>query len=311
VADDLIPPPSPAGRPTPGAPSPGPDTGPFASREREREREREPEPLVEDLEPPAPLTVGASRYRSRFGFIFGALLGLGVAAIALTALVVAGGSSATRSDGWSAWHPTAEDGLAAADEIALHVGRKYRLANGEQLVAVHAGPLEISELPLHVAVRTAPEGGDIELLEGDSILYTLNGLGPRGSISKGKPSPERHLLLRREALELALYTFRYVDGIDQVVTLLPPPPPEKGADAAATTDEERPTQAVFYRPGDLERQIEAPLRFTIPDKTPRPETIPAREKNLIESLTRPNLFASSFSQAQDGQAYLVLDRLAE
>jgi hypothetical protein len=297
VADDLIPPPSPAGRPQPGAPSPGRDSGPFASRERE------PEPA------PPPVAVGASRYRSRFGFILGALLGLGVAAIALTALVVTGGSSAgARADGWSGWHPTAEDGLAAADEIALHVGRKYRLGSGDQLVAVHAGPLEISDLPLDVAIRTAGDDGGIELVEGDSILYTLNGLGPRGSINKGKPSPERHLLLRREALELALYTFRYVDGIDQVVALLPPAPP-KEEDAAANPEEQPATQVLFYRPDDLERQVEAPLRFTIPPRTPQPEKFPEREQTLIEGLTRPNLFVSSFSQAQDGRGYLVLEPL--
>jgi hypothetical protein len=298
MADDLIPPPSPAGRPVREVP---PHDEPFSS----------PSPVTPVDEPPpaAPLTVGASRYRSRFGFVFGALLGLGLLAVALTALVAGGGSRGSSVPaGWSDWRPTSDDHVAAAKEIALHVGRKYRLANGNQLVAVYAGPLEIASLPLSVAIRSAPVGGNIELVEGDAMLYTLNGLGPRGSIPAGKPSPDRHLLLRREALELSLYTFRFIDGVDHVITLLPPPPQDAAAATTAGAGKP-PTQALFFRPGDLERQVEAPLRFTIPPATPRPERIPSREKQLIDSLTRGNLFLSSFQQAQDGRAYLVLDRL--
>jgi hypothetical protein len=263
----------------------------------------------DEEEAAAPVSVGASPYRSRFGFMMGALAGLALAAVGLAAIVVAGGGTTSSVPaGWSKWHPTSQDGVAAAREIAIHVGNKYRLTGGDQLVVVQAGPLEIAEVPLSVAIRSAPTGGDIDLIEGDGVLFILNGLGPRGSISKGKPSTQRHLLLRREALELALYAFRYIDGIDQVVTLLPPPPPEKGTenDPAAPRP---PTQAIFYRPGDLERQIEAPLSLTIPALTPRPETIPAREKALIETLTRRNLFSSSFTQSQDGRAFLVLDRI--
>jgi hypothetical protein len=144
-------------------------------------------------------------------------------------------------------------------------------------------------------------------------MYTLNGLGPKGSVRGGKPSEERHLLLRREALELALYSFRYIDGVDQVVALLPPAPPDKpkkGATATAAT-EDKPTQALFFRPGDLKPQLEIPLGATIPPKTPRPETIPAPEAQRIDALTRGNLFLASFQQGQDQKAYLVLDRLPQ
>jgi hypothetical protein len=304
VADDLIPPPSPAGRPVrePAAREDPPPDAPFGSSPVFADQPGEDEAAV-------PVSVGASPYRSRFGFIMGALAGLALAAVGLAAIVVAGGGTTSSVPaGWSKWHPTSQDGVAAAREIAIHVGNKYRLAGGDQLVVVQAGPLEIAEVPLSVAIRSAPTGGDIDLIEGDGLLFILNGLGPRGSISKGEPSTQRHLLLRREALELALYSFRYIDGIDQVVTLLPPPPPEKGKenDPAAPPP---PTQAIFYRPGDLERQIEAPLSLTIPALTPRPETIPAREKALIETLTRRNLFSSSFTQSQDGRAFLVLDRI--
>jgi hypothetical protein len=239
--------------------------------------------------------------------VLGALIGVGIATLALLVVALTGGTGSSVPANWSAWKPTADDGFAAARQIAEHVGPKYRLGNGDQLVAVTAGPLEIADLPLSVALRTAPTGGDIKLLEGKGVLYTLNGLGPRGSIVDGTPSEARHRLLRREALELSLYTFRYIDDVDMVVALLPPAPPEDGK--AATSASETPTQALFFRPGDLQPELDRPLNATIPSKTPRPETFKGAEADAIEGITRPNLFVASFQQGQDAHAFLVLDRM--
>ena len=62
----------------------------------------------------------------------------------------------------------------------------------------------------------------------------------------GKPSQERLKVLHREALELALYTFRYLPDVEGVVTLLPPPPPEAdglGDADARGRDDRRPPDA--------------------------------------------------------------------
>ena len=336
MARDLIPPPSPAGRP-----------GSSAEAERERAREleeqrrkqkgglwhRSPEADATAHDPAAAIVAadpdGASQeardavpptapnvespYRSRFGLVLGALLGIAVATLAIGAAVYVGTTGNGAPDGWSKWRPSSDDGADAAKEIATHVGRKYRLANGNQMVGVQGGPLEVFDVPLEVALRTAPQGGNIDFIDGNGLMYTLNGLGPRGSVKGGKPSEARHLLLRREALELALYTFRYVKNVDLVVALLPPKPPEekksKDGTTATSTAEESPTQALFFRPGDLEPQLEIPLRATIPAATPRPETIPPSESRRIDALTRSNLFLASFQQGQDQKAFLVLDRL--
>ena len=150
------------------------------------------------------------------------------------AVYVATGSGNGAPDGWSGWKPTTDDGEKAAKQIATHVGREYRLADGSQIVGVQGGPLEIDALgltvPLSIAMKTAPQGGDIDFIDGKGLLYTLNGLGPKGSVRGGKPSEQRLLLLRREALELALYTFRYISDVDEVVALLPPAPPDKPKD---------------------------------------------------------------------------------
>jgi hypothetical protein len=324
MAKDLIPPPSPAGRPSGDA---------EAERERAREREearrkergalwsrsREGDPVtdvvqeIEAAEEP-PEARGESPYRSRFGLVLGALIGVAIATLAIGAAVYVGTSGNNGApDGWSSWKPDTDDGVKASHEIATHVGRKYRLDDGNQIVGVQGGPLEVFDVPLEVALRTAPQGGDIDFINGKGLMYTLNGLGPKGSVRGGKPSEKRHLLLRREALELALYTFRYVKNVDLVVALLPPKPPAKAKnkDGTTTTTDDSQTQALFYRPGDLEPQLEIPLDATIPAVTPRPDTIPAAESRRIDALTRGNLFLASFQQGQDQKAFLVLDRLPQ
>ena len=258
MAGDLIPPPSPAGRPEP-------DSSEKRARAVGRHRagrrapRRSPIPRRRRRSRPA-----RRRYRPRFGFVLGALIGVALRRDRhrRRARRERRTTDGTPS-GWSAWKPSADDDAGARPkQIAEHVGPKYRLGDADQLVAVDAKPLELDGRPLNVAMRTAAVGGDIELLDGKGLMYTLNGLGPNGSISGGTPSEQRHLLLRREALELALYTFRYRSDVDMVVALLPPAPPAKGKEEASATLP--PVQALFYRPGDLSGELGVPLATTIP-----------------------------------------------
>jgi len=308
MAGDLIPPPSPAGRPEqPGGGSTEPPPprrwlsgGETAvhveERAERREREDPPAPA------PEPRLAPDSPYRPRFGFLFGALIGVAIAAAVLAYLLIAGGGSGA-PEGWSKWKPDSDERLTAAAQIAAHVAPKYRQENGDQLVMVNASDLELRDVPLEVVIRNRPPAG-IQRIDGDGVLYTLAGFGPLGSIEKGKATEARHRLLRREALELALLTFRYAKGVDLVVALLPPRGPEEG----------KPPQTAFtallFRPGDLEAQLDAPsLQVTVPeDRTPRVASVNA-EAPRIDALTRPNLFLASIRQVQDARLYLVLDRL--
>jgi hypothetical protein len=299
MARDLIPPPSPAGRPAPdGTPN---------------LIELPPEtPAETSAEPAAP--AAPSQYRNRFGFLIGGLAGVVIATAAIAALVIAGSGPPDEgfASNWSKWRPQDSTMTSGAAEIATHVGGEYRGDKGEQLVNVTGGPLEIQGLKLGVLLR--PAQGNIHEIGGKAVLYNLNGLGPRGSIKGGKPSTARHRLLRREALELALYTFRYVPNVDMVVTLLPPPPPSASAASSSSSSSsssataDPPLQAVFYRPGDLRSQLQVPLGVTVPAKAPRADTMPPAEIRTIDSLTLSNLFQASFTQAQNLQPYLVLDR---
>ena len=74
-----------------------------------------------------------------------------------------------------------------------------------------------------MAVRPNPSSSAVSLLSGNTIAYNLCGIGGKNcAIGIGTPSSARLLLLRREALELALYTFKYVHGVQNVVAILPP-----------------------------------------------------------------------------------------
>jgi hypothetical protein len=307
MAKDLIPPPSPAGRPEPESS----DThsriaeGLWSGAERPAE---EPAPAEEAPAAAPAAPPGPSPYRSRFGFIVGALIGVAFAVAGLGVILALDANERAQPDGWSTWRPAGEDELDVARQIAQHVGVKYRLGDADQLVAVQSSGMELAERPLGVALRTAPVGGDIELIEGNGVMYKLNGLGKDGSIAGGRPSAERLLLLKREALELALYTFRYADDVDMVVALLPPDPDR--ADDEPTAGQLPPFPAMFFRPGDLRGELGVPLAATLPEAPPRPEQIdleaPAAKR--IDALTRGNFFTASFQQGQDASVFLVLDR---
>jgi hypothetical protein len=294
MARDLIPPESPAGRPVPGAPR-------FIELPPEQ-----PQAEAEVAEGPR----RPSAYRNRFGFLLGALAGVVVAVAAIVLIAVTKGDPAV-SEGlakhFSKWEPAEKSIDGGASQIAQHVGAQYKLGNGSQLVMVKGAPLQVLDPDVKVALRPSP--GNIATMPADhAVLYTLNGLGPAGSMQGGKPSKARHQLLRREALELALYTFRYLKGVDMVVTLLPPIFANGSGPTASTTASDVDQQAVFYRPGDLRQQLQVPLGLTVPAKTPNPDTMGGADGRRVDLLTESNLFHASFTHAQTGEPYLVLDR---
>jgi hypothetical protein len=235
----------------------------------------------------------------RFQFLLGALIAVAIVSVGIVVSLAL--DPPVKSDGgpsWSPWKPTKQGGAGAA-QIAAHVGPLYKLPNGKQLVAVTGGPMEVAGLPLTIAIReSAEEGGAIQLIEEDGVLYRLCGLGDKCAIESGKPSGERHLLLRRQALELALYSFRYLDGLDEVAVLMPPAP---GKD---------PSQALYFRRGDVASHLKRPLYATLPPPAPSVTTI-TRSPNvaLVNRITTQKLFKFSLTQAnQDNRAFLVLDK---
>src|SRR5262249_25016502 len=137
-----------------------------------------------------------------------------------------------------------------------HVAPEYR-EQGKQLVNVDANDMSFKGVPLTVALRTsADEGGDIQIHDEKGVLYQLCGLGPSCAIDQGKASTNRGFLLRREGLELALYTFRYLKDIKQVVVLIPP---VKG---------KAQTVALHFRRDQVNQELSRPLTSSLVPKAP-------------------------------------------
>src|SRR5258708_9932295 len=151
-------------------------------------------------DPPAsydpPESYEAPPYQSRFQLLFGVLLGVALAAVVATVFFVAGGKKAgdPAAVTWAAWHPSATDGLQAVTQIADHVGQRYTLPSGNQLVGVRGGPLELARLPITIALESA---GKVHIFDQRGVMFNFCGLGKNCSIKEGKPSYARHLLLRR------------------------------------------------------------------------------------------------------------------
>ncbi len=161
-------------------------------------------------------------------------------------------------------------------------------------------------LAIQTGASTAANGTTV--LSGSAVLYQMCGLGPGCSIS-GKASTQRLMLVRREALELALYTFQYV-GADQVVVFLPPvvhqtPVAGQPKKVKLTTD---PTDAVFFRSGDLANELSHPLAASLVGQTPSPATVDAApDTALVSELTSPAFYRFSFIQNnQDNSLFLLL-----
>ena len=270
-------------------PPPGPGMEPAQGRELERSSHELESVRSKELAPYTPVSHGHER---KFRFAYAVLLGLGLAGvIAAVTFLVAG--KPPPPPAWSSWKPTSS-GNNAVQQIAAHIGPTYRLSAGQQLVAVDGGPLQIAGFPVKVVLASGSTSGSF--VDGKGALYTLCGLGPKCSIKGGKPSAERHLLLRREALELALYTFRYVKDVKQVVVLLPPPPGKS------------PNEAMFFRPKDVKRQLNRPIRFTLPSPPPSINSLKAsRTGDFLQRLTVPDLFEFSVTQGQDASVLLVLN----
>jgi hypothetical protein len=254
---------------------------------------------VSEHDEPPDAGAASTPHAVRFQVFTGVLIAVALVAVTAAILVASGGGRAT-SDGttWAAFRPSSDGLDTGAREIADYVGGRYRLPSGQQIVAVTGGPMELQGLPMRIAVRHSPaDGGQIDLLDGRGVLYRLCGLGPKCAIATGKATPERLLLLQREALELALYSFHDLKDVDDVVVFMPP---AKG---------KSPELALHFRRGDVAGQLARPLRTTLPALVPTPDTIDqSPEKPFVESLTFGNLFKFSLTQAnQDASVFLVLD----
>lgn len=164
-----------------------------------------------------------SGYRARFAVAYALVGAVFVGVIVLFAFLVAQNDQPEAQ--WSGYQPKGS-GIERAQAIANYVAPRYR-ESGQVMAGVNAQRPVINSANVDAVAlarsATSRVGGGIEKLEpaDKSIFYVFCGSGQRCSIP-GEPTAERALLLRRESLELALYTFKYMDDVDSVITMLPP-----------------------------------------------------------------------------------------
>lgn len=278
---------------TPTGP-PAVDTAPLVTPDPDRVATGE-EPIVEHQ------AVRERSYRGRFLVAYG-ILGV-LAGVALVVLVGSMGLSRPEpAAAWSTFTPVETTEETMIESIAAHVAGRYRLPDGAQLVAVRASAPAFGGVPL-AAIAVQPETGAVDqtvrvIEAAGSVSYVLCGLGEQCAIAAGTPSVERDRLLRREALELALYTFRYVPGIDTVLVFLPP---KKGSPPDAT---------MLFEKALYADQLDVPLDRTLPPSVPAVDAMPTAEQELVDRLTEPRRYAYEMQELQDGSPVLVLGAFA-
>lgn len=244
-------------------------------------------------------------YPGRFTLAYLAL-GVAVAAAAVGLAVDLGGTSAAKAGphgpAWSDWQPKGS-GLGLEQHVAAHVAAGYRLGLVQFLDIFPRAPAvkaKTGSVPIgHVVIRGRNGKPDTvyNLTRGTTAMYILCGLGRSCTIARGKPAAARTRLVRREILELALYTFRYEHGIDSVIVVMPPHQPKVRS------------KIVFLRRHDLRQALSRPLAATLSSRTPTPKTITQADQLSVLRYMRHRAFSFSVSGAADGTVVLVLRHL--
>ena len=229
----------------------------------------------------------------RFGLVY---LGLAVVVGAAVGLSIVLGERSHVSHAWSSWRPVARPEVRAK-EIAAHVADAYQVTPGERMLDVVTGPPPTVATLTQIATPPAGAGLGQETTTYDASrtrLYILCGTGKNCSPAEAIPT----LLLRREALELALYTFEYVHDADSVVAFLP------------GTTKEQPRNAIFFTRSDLQPALAHPLGATLDQsRSPLSAARTAVEARRVASLTDKHRFRFQIAQTPGGGGLLLLDPL--
>jgi hypothetical protein len=256
-----------------------------------------PEPIV-----PRQERARRSSYRLRFGIIYvllAAVVGAGVGSF----IVLASGSDEPEDPAWSVWKPTGSK-LAKVRQIADRIPKAYRTETGAQLTVSLAGPLSVptpqGEVPVRaVFVRPDTSKGlaeedDIAVYPGSAVVsFGLCGTRSKEQCEVGSTvSAEQQTLLRRQALELSLYTLKYVDGIDSVVVFMPP--------------EAKSQSTVFLRRSDVTDELDRPLSTLLPTAKPKVGGLNSLEEGQILRLTRTRTYTAEVQASPDGSPVLIL-----
>jgi hypothetical protein len=261
-------------------------------------------------------------HSQKFRVALAGLSGIAAAAIVIAVVVLANSnsSSAAKAGHWSSWAPS-DSTSNGIKQIAGHVAAGYRQSTLDQLDEVT--PLPTSQInssgtttgsgPL-VVVNTGGKiitSSSLELLNGTTVAYDICGRAATGKCElAGKPSANRLMLMRREALELALYTFKYIGDSQNVLAVLPPGrSTTKGASGAPVT------VSVLFARKELQPELDAPLSKSLQTPPPPMSELSTwsqtEEADLVDEITGRGLFSSQLESQQEGGKLLILSPLTQ
>jgi hypothetical protein len=202
---------------------------------------------------------------------------------------------------WSEYKPRGADTFDKAQNLVDHVAPKYRYG-GEPIAVVQAQPLLYRDAVVDGIAFLKPPlrqvGGRITEFEpsGSTIAYVFCGQAQSCALPR-TGAEQVGLLLQRESLELALYTFKYWPDVGSIVTLLP----ANGNSNAA----------VYLKRRHVEKFLDKPLHATLPPHGAlTADTLTAAERATIDRVIVNNTFASRFEQAPNGRTVLLLSDVA-
>jgi hypothetical protein len=237
-------------------------------------------------------------HRGRFFLVYAALAAAVAAGAAGIVLLTTGGdntksgSSAVAEGEWSTWKPTG-GGLGAAQQIANFVGTGYKTKSGSQILTVLAqtpkfpkavvgdkGNVQVVTVPLGGIVVHTKQGDEATRIDGrNSTMYNLvcSGADAACKPPTGEAGLAQNILFRREVLELALYTFKYVPGVDNVLTLLQP-------------DRNKAPEVFYFRRADLESQLEVPIAKTLGSVKTKGDGLPRNVRITVTRVVSPHVY---------------------
>jgi hypothetical protein len=254
--------------------------------------------------PAAPGHAPAPDQRGIFGFrfalLYGALTAVLVVAI-VGVVIVARRPGPPKPQPWSSWKPQSGSVTKMTQEIADHVAPRYKAnAAGDQLVAILPGDPEVTRGTKVTKISAIGFLRSANATQFDRVVRTSGnvqdqfcGIGSECSIAKGAPNAQR--LVRREALEVALYTFKYVPAVNAVIAYMPPPAGSQ------------PNTLLYLERSNLSHELSTPLARTLPvDAPPLPADPDKKESAVIDRLTIPVEYSFQFQSLNDGTEALVL-----
>jgi hypothetical protein len=224
-----------------------------------------------------------SGFGGRF-LVFYVLLGAVLAAAVTGLVLVALQPGQPKPPAWSTWRPQGSNAEKVVQQVSNHVAAGYKLNQaGDQLVAIVPGKPEVTHnTAIHsvttIGIRSSPTAQVLSRIvpTKGAVQVQFCGLGSACAISRGTPTAARERLVRREALELALYTFKYAPTVKAVIAYMPPPPGQKAS------------TLLYLERSNLTNELKRPLSQTLPlAKPPLPTQPDPKEAATIDQLTLP------------------------